>query len=71
MCVKYRLINAQLITALISHLFVAMNAIQMYLLGGVEYQNFCPFHYRCYEFFKTLFSKTQQISTLLHSMKDN
>ena len=37
MCVKYRLINAQLITALISHLFVAMNAIQMYLLGGVEY----------------------------------
>ena len=37
MCVKYRLINAQLITALVSRLFIAMNAIQMYLLGGVEY----------------------------------
>ena len=57
MCVKYRLINAQLITDLISRLFIAMNAIQMYLLGGVEYRKFCPSHYRCYEIFKDLVLK--------------
>ena len=40
MCVKYRLINAQLITDFISRLFIAMNAIQMYLMGGGRISKF-------------------------------
>ena len=58
MCVKYRLINAQLITDLISWLFVAMNAIQMYLLGGgLNIENFvCPIT-GVMKFLKILFSK--------------
>ena len=57
MCVKYRLINAQLITDLISRLFIAMNAIQMYLLGGLNIEIFVRLITGVMKFFKILFSK--------------
>ena len=57
MCVKYRLINAQLITDLMSQLFVAMNAIQIYLLGGLNIEIFVRPITGVMKFFKILFSK--------------
>ena len=73
MCVKYRLINAQLITDLISWLFVAMNAIQMYLIGGGQISKFLSIPLQVlWNVLRSCFQRnTQQISTLLHSMKDN
>ena len=57
MCVNNRLINAQLITALISHLFIAMNAIQMNCWEGLNIKIFvCPIT-GVTKFFKILFSK--------------
>ena len=57
MCVKYRLINTQLITDLISRLFIAMNAIQMYLMGGSNIEIFVRPITGVMKCFKILFSK--------------
>ena len=57
MCVKYRFINAQPITDLISRLFVAMNAIQMYLMGGSNIEIFVRPIAGVMKSFKILFSK--------------